>query len=224
MTHTKSLIRRTALAAAATAAMSFAGLAAHAESEGDAHHMKENTELKTEAMQAIEQCGTFAESCTANIDSAAGVLVFPEVVKANLVVGGAGGDGVLMVDNEVKGYYNIGEASVGLQAGVDEFAMVYVFREQESLDHLMEGDKWELGAAAGATVIDANADAMATTGDPAIYIFDAEGLNAELSVSALRIWEEDHDDMDDHDEVDVEMDMEDEVDVDLDDDDMDGAD
>ena len=98
--------------------------------------------------------------------------------------------------------------------------MVYVFREQESLDQLMEGDKWELGAAAGATVIDANADAMATTGDPAIYIFDAEGLNAELSVSALRIWEEDHDDMD-VDEVDAEMDMDDEVDVDLDDDDMD---
>ncbi len=215
MTHPKSLIHRTAVAAAATAALSFAGLSAQAESHKEGEHMAENAELEAEAAQALQQCGTFAESCAANIDTAAGVLVFPEVVKANLVVGGAGGDGVLMVDNEVQGYYNIGEASVGVQVGIDEFAMVYVFQDQETLDELIDGDKWELGAAAGATVVDANADAMATTGDPAIYIFDAEGLNAELSVSALRIWEEDHDDMNmDHDDMDDEMDLDDDDDMD----------
>ncbi|WP_084395963.1 lipid-binding SYLF domain-containing protein [Henriciella aquimarina] len=187
MTLSKSLIRQTTVAAAATAALSFAGLSANAEGKD----MQEDaTPLKHEAMQTLQQCRQIAESCSKHVDDAAGVLVFPEVWKADLIVGGAGGDGVLFVDDKIEGYYDIGKASVGLQAGIDESAMVYIFRDEESLDELRNGQKWEAGAAAGVTLVDENADAMASTGDPLVYVLEADGLNAELNVSALRIWED----------------------------------
>lgn len=193
MTFSKTLLRNSTLAAGA--AMIFAGLPAQADhhKEMDDDHM----ELKQEAMLTLDQCREIAETCAADIDAAAGVLVFPEVWKADLIVGGAGGEGLLIVDDKVKGKYDIGKASVGLQAGIDQSSMVWVFREQDALDELMDGDEWEVGAAAGATVVDADANAMSATGDPRIYILEAEGLNAELSVNALRIWEDDDYDYDD---------------------------
>ncbi|MGB3627777.1 MAG: YSC84-related protein [Henriciella sp.] len=217
MTLSKTLLRNSALAAGA--AMIFAGLPAQAEhhEDGDDDHM----ELKQEAMLTLNQCRDIADTCAADIDAAAGVLVFPEVWKADLIIGGAGGEGLLFVDDEIRGKYDIGKASVGFQAGIDESSMVWVFREQESLDELMDGDEWEVGAAAGATVVNADANAMAATGDPRIYIIEAEGLNAELSVSALRIWEDDdYDYEDDFEPVDRDVDENDWGD----DDDVDEAD
>jgi lipid-binding SYLF domain-containing protein len=222
-------MRKTALAAGA--AMLVAGVPAQADN-GDRYD-DDRMEMKQEAMLTLDQCRELAETCAADIDSAAGVLVFPEVWKADLIVGGAGGEGVLFINDEVQGEYNIGKASVGLQAGVDQSSMVYVFREQDALDELMDGDEWEVGAAAGATVVNADANAMATTGDPRIYIFEAEGLNAELSVNALRIWEDDdwndidddddHDDIDDddHDDIDDDDMFDDDLGLDDDDDDLD---
>ncbi|MEN6348465.1 MAG: hypothetical protein ABFD08_03570, partial [Syntrophomonas sp.] len=49
------------------------------------------------------------------------ILVFPSILKAGLIVGGQGGNGVLLVDGKAVAYYNIAAASYGLQAGVQEF-------------------------------------------------------------------------------------------------------
>ena len=92
-----------------------------------------------DAKQTLDNCRAVAETCAADIDAAAGVLVFPEVWKADLIVGGAGGEGVLFIDGEPTGQYYIGKASVGLQAGVDQSEMVYVFREQD--DHVLACDQ-----------------------------------------------------------------------------------
>lgn len=161
------------------------------------------------AKQALEQCKQVAPECGMDVRNAVGVLVFPEVLHAHLIAGGAGGNGVLMQNGEPVAYYDIGKASVGLQAGIDEAAIVYVFREQESLADLTDGDEWEWGASAGATVGKASADAKATSGDPTVYVFDADGLNTEINVSLLRIWEdpenaigyEDEDMLDDDDDM-----------------------
>lgn len=158
------------------------------------------------AKEAMERCEMVAPECGADMDEAAGVLVFPEVLHAHLLVGGAGGNGVLMVDGTPAGYYDIGKASAGLQVGVDENAIVYVFRDDESLAQLTDGDEWEYGASAGATVGQSNADAKAVSDDPVVYAFDADGLNGEVNISLLRIWEDaenadgssDDDEMDDY--------------------------
>jgi lipid-binding SYLF domain-containing protein len=50
------------------------------------------------------------------------ILVFPKIVKAGLVIGGQGGEGVLFVRGKPTGYYKIGAASFGLQAGGQSFS------------------------------------------------------------------------------------------------------
>lgn len=226
MTLSKTLLRNSTLAAGATMLLAGApAFADHHKEDGAYKAGDHEIEHVADAKATLDHCREVAETCSADIDGAAGVLVFPEVWKADLIVGGAGGEGVLFIDGEPQGQYYIGKGSVGLQAGVDQSEMVYVFREQDALDELMDGDEWEMGAAAGATVVEADANAMAATGDPRIYILNAEGLNAELSISALRIWQDDDPEADDDDDMDdVDMDIDDDDDMDHmmhDDDDMD---
>jgi len=55
--------------------------------------------------------------------SAKAVLIFPNIVKAGLIFGGAYGEGVLERGSVVDGYYNSVTASWGLQAGRNPTAM-----------------------------------------------------------------------------------------------------
>ena len=59
---------------------------------------------------------------------AKGILVFPDVVKAGLIVGGQYGEGALR-DKKGKsiGYYNTVAASYGLQAGAQSFGYALFF-------------------------------------------------------------------------------------------------
>jgi lipid-binding SYLF domain-containing protein len=61
------------------------------------------------------------------------VLIFPKIVKAGLVIGGQGGDGVLRVAGRSAGYYNIAAASFGLQAGVETFSYAMFFMTDSAL-------------------------------------------------------------------------------------------
>src|ERR1700730_15474189 len=53
---------------------------------------------------------------------AAGILLFPRIVKAGFSFSGHGRKGVLRVHNHINGYYTIAAASFGLQAGVQWFS------------------------------------------------------------------------------------------------------
>jgi hypothetical protein len=70
MTYSRTLMRKTALAAGA--AMLVAGVPAQADN-GDRYD-DDRMEMKQEAMLTLDQCRELAETCAADIDSAAGVL------------------------------------------------------------------------------------------------------------------------------------------------------
>ena len=53
--------------------------------------------------------------------NAVGILVFPRIVKAGLVVGGQYGEGVLTQQGQTVAYYNTAGASYGLQAGAQAY-------------------------------------------------------------------------------------------------------
>ncbi|MCA8927814.1 MAG: lipid-binding SYLF domain-containing protein [Alphaproteobacteria bacterium] len=78
-------------------------------------------------------------------EAAKGVLIFPEIYKAGLLVGGAVGSGVLRVDGKVDSYYTSVAASFGLQAGVARFGYILFLMDQDSVDYVKRTDGWELG-------------------------------------------------------------------------------
>ncbi len=148
-------------------------------------------ELDAKVVASIEQCAKVAPSCADAMKTAAGALVFPGVVTVDLIVGGSGGRGALVQDGMITGYYNIGEASAGAQIGIKQATQVYILRDESTLQDVEADGQWQVGAASDLTVFNANATASTQSADPLVYVFDANGLNASVNVSALKIWESD---------------------------------
>ena len=80
-----------------------------------------------------------------------GIVIFPSVVKAGLIVGGRYGRGILMRrDRQNGGWYGpnfvvIKGASWGLQAGYQRTALVLVIMNDRGMKEFIKGDKVTLG-------------------------------------------------------------------------------
>lgn len=147
-----------------------------------------NTPLNNAVMSTLQTCQKNFTSCANATKNAAGELVFPSVVKADLIVGGSGGKGALVENGKITGYYNIGAASVGLQAGVENASQVYVFPDQNSLQAVKQGSYWDVGSLADITLIAANADYAGAAGNPTAFFFDSKGLHAGIDLSVFYVW------------------------------------
>jgi lipid-binding SYLF domain-containing protein len=148
--------------------------------------------LNQSVMTTLEQCQQVSPSCGEMTKDAPGILVFPDVVKADLIVGGAGGKGALIENGKITGYYSIGAVSAGLQAGIENASQVYVFRTEDALNRLKQSQDWKVGASAGVTVVTADANASSSTGNILVYVFDSKGLNAGVSLDAFDVWQSRH--------------------------------
>ena len=56
-----------------------------------------------------------------------GYLVFPNVVKAGLGIGGEYGEGALIVDGRIVDYFSVASASIGFQLGVQSRSQIILF-------------------------------------------------------------------------------------------------
>ncbi|MBW1768890.1 MAG: twin-arginine translocation pathway signal protein, partial [Deltaproteobacteria bacterium] len=102
-----------------------------------------------------------------------GILVFPNVIKGGLVVGGQYGKGALREDGKTVGYYNTVAASYGLQAGVQSFGYALFFMSESALEYLKKSSGWEIGVGPSIVVVDeGKARALTTTtAKDDIYVF-----------------------------------------------------
>jgi lipid-binding SYLF domain-containing protein len=122
---------------------------------------------------------------------AVAILVFPEIIKAGLIIGAQRGDGVLFQGGNVAGFYNTTAASYGLQAGVQKFGYALFFMNQKALDYFYNSDGFELGGAPSLTVVDMGvARSLSTTTlqkDIYAFFFDQKGLMGGLSLQGTKI-------------------------------------
>lgn len=80
----------------------------------------------------------------ANIGKSKAVLIAPSIVKAGLIIGGSGGNAVLLVrgkDGKWTGpaFYNLGSSSIGFQGGVTESETVALVMTQKAVDQMVKG-------------------------------------------------------------------------------------
>jgi lipid-binding SYLF domain-containing protein len=124
-------------------------------------------------------------------DKASAVLVFPNVVKAGFIVGGQGGDGVLLTKGKVTGHYNTAAVSVGLQAGAQSFGYVLFFMSDKVLSDFRKSKNFQIGVGPNIVVVDAGAakDISTLTAKADIYamIFDQKGLMAGIGLQGSKI-------------------------------------
>lgn len=141
-----------------------------------------------EALQILYQTNPGAATIG---QTAKGILVFPNVVKAGLVFGGSYGEGVLMKGADVAGYYNSVSASWGWQAGAQEYSYIVFLMNNKVLNYLDTSAGWEIGVGPTVVAMDAGAakNLSSTTlqEDAYAFIFDQQGLMASLSIEGTKI-------------------------------------
>jgi lipid-binding SYLF domain-containing protein len=124
-------------------------------------------------------------------EAAVAVLVFPEIVKGGVIVGGQYGEGALRVDGETRGYFSIASASFGLQAGGQTYAYAMFFLTPEAVDYVRDANGWEVGV--GPTLVGGDkgwSSSMGTNdlqGDIAVVFFAQEGMMAGGGIQGSKI-------------------------------------
>jgi lipid-binding SYLF domain-containing protein len=122
---------------------------------------------------------------------AKGILVFPTVRRAGLVIGGQHGDGALLKKGKIVDYYTTNAISVGLEAGAQSYSFAVFFMTDEALGKFEKSDGFELGAEANVVVLDAGAAAGASTGTAGAPVyavaFGQKGLMGGVSLQGTKI-------------------------------------
>jgi lipid-binding SYLF domain-containing protein len=124
------------------------------------------------------------------LERAEGIAILPEVIKAGAIVGGRGGNGVLLVRHSSGGWSNplfigLGAGSFGWQFGVQAADVVLVFTTRKSIEGITDG-KITLGGDASAVAGPVGRSASAATSvtfDAEIYSYSrSKGLFAGVSL------------------------------------------
>lgn len=125
------------------------------------------------------------------VAKARGVLVFPRVISAGLVVGGAYGEGQLREHGRVEGYYRTTTGSIGWQIGAQSRAIVILFMTDDSLQKFLASKGWSGGADASVAVLTAGAngaiDANAAQAPTSAFIMTNAGLMAGATLQGTKI-------------------------------------
>lgn len=119
------------------------------------------------------------------------ILVFPQILKAGAVIGGAGGDGALLVNGKATAFYNTFAASYGLQLGAQRFGYALFFITESALEYLKKSDGWSIGSGPSVVLVDEGfAKSMTSTTitqDVYAIIFNQKGLMAGAGIEGSKI-------------------------------------
>jgi lipid-binding SYLF domain-containing protein len=148
--------------------------------------------LDHNAQSTVHEMTTADPALRPLMDQASAYVVFPEVKQAGLVVGGAGGTGVVYQNGRPIAYAELKQGSVGAVVGAQRFSEMIVIRDAATLDHMRAGD-FHMGAQASAVIVKQGAAAATRFGENglAVFVKPQRGamVNASLMGQSIRIKE-----------------------------------
>lgn len=148
-------------------------------------------ELNSDANQALAALIKNNPNAADLARKAKAVLIFPNIVKAGFVFGGAYGEGVLKQDSKTDGYYNSITASFGWQVGAQSYGYVVFLMTDKAVHYVHETHGWEIGVGPTVVVVNEgvakNLSSSTLKDDAYAFIFDQQGLMASLSLEGTKI-------------------------------------
>lgn len=151
----------------------------------------EKSEIDERVTAAVSQFEALNPANHALMAKAAGVLVFPRVIKGGAGVAAEHGDGALLIDGKTVEYYSVNAASVGLTLGLAQRSEVIMFMTKDALNDFTATKGWSIGADAGITVVTASAsgeyDSKIEQKPILGFMFAEKGLLADLSFEGEKI-------------------------------------
>ena len=157
MINFRTILLATALATASAIPMA----AFSAASAATADDLNRDSDM---ALQNLYRTHPFAEELSKH---ARAILIFPNIVKAGLVFGGAYGEGELKQGSRIDGFYKSVTASWGFQAGAQSYGYVVFLMSNKAVRYIHQTHGWEVGVG------------------PTVVIVD-EGVAKNLSTSTLK--------------------------------------
>src|SRR5690349_7013439 len=119
-------------------------------------------------------------------DNAAGYVIFPNVGKGAIGVGGAAGNGILYEQGKPVGKAKMKQVSVGFQFGGQAYREVIFFDNKEALDRFKEG-KFEFSGQASAVAATAGASTNVKYREGVmVFTQEKKGLMYEASVGGQK--------------------------------------
>lgn len=124
---------------------------------------------------------------------AAGMLVFPRVIKAGIGIGGEYGEGALIVGGNTVAYYSTAAASIGFQLGAQVKSQVILFMDDEALTKFRNSDGWEAGVDGSVALVEFGAAEEISSNSirqPIIgFVFSNKGLMYNLTFEGSKMTE-----------------------------------
>lgn len=143
------------------------------------------------SQQALEKLRKHSSKAGELLDRAAGVLVFPDIVKMGFGVGGQYGEGSLLVEGMPTSYFVTAGASFGLQVGAQVKSEVILFMTKEALSKFQNSSGWRVGVDGSVALIKLGAGGSIDTAQinqPVVgFIFSNEGLMYNLTMEGTKI-------------------------------------
>ena len=176
--HTKTLIAGLILACSGL----FPSAAASAASK---------EEIDAKVQEAIENFYKHTSAGKGLAQKASGMLVFPEVIKAGVGIGGEYGEGALVVKGKPIAYYNTASASIGFQLGAQIKSQVILFMNPKALEAFRKSKGWKAGVDGSVALATLGAGGEIDTNtikEPIIgFIFSNKGLMYNLTFEGSKI-------------------------------------
>jgi len=147
---------------------------------------EEERELMADAEKAKASLIAENEKITDFFDSSYGYVIFPNVGKGGLIIGGASGNGILYQGGNSLGTVNLKKLNVGLQAG-GQSVIEAIFFENETAFNEFKGNNYEFDAGVSAVVLKSGKALKAQYEDGvAVFALPKAGFMADATVGGQR--------------------------------------
>ncbi len=148
-------------------------------------------ELTSQSQAALAKLVASAPLAKTLAPTAHAVLVFPQITKAGLGIGGQYGEGTLLKAGRPAAFYKTTGASFGLQAGGQQYGYAMFFMNEKALAQLDNANGFEVGVGPSVVMVDEGMAKTTTTttlkDDIYAFVFGQKGLMAGLGIQGNKI-------------------------------------
>lgn len=154
-------------------------------------HAESRMEIDAKVHEAVQKLYRTSSAAQELAARSAGMLVFPQVLKAGFFVGGEYGEGALLIHGRTVAYYSIAAASIGLQLGVQEKSVAILFMTPASLAKFQASNGWKAGVDGSVAIANLGAGKTIDTNTaqkPIIgFVYSNKGLMYNLTLEGAKI-------------------------------------
>jgi lipid-binding SYLF domain-containing protein len=151
---------------------------------------KSASSLDRDANEAINKFIAENKGGDAFLVKAKAFLVFPDIKEAGMFIGGKYGEGVLRVQRTTKAYYSIKSASIGMQMGAQQYAMIIAFTSDAALNKFLLDDDWNTDVDGKIAMAEWNSkeelDDIDFDDDMVAFVFDSKGMMGSLTLEGTK--------------------------------------